>query len=275
MYTKYAVIQKIDITGKVIVYTAEKDALNWTFEHRRNVTTNDNQEIFPFVIDKNIVINKRNPGAETVSYKTQNGIVKFSDDYGVPEGFVICIIGPTNYLPSMVKFKEKTNIPIARNQYSIENPGYVQIYSNRITKQSAVILMTTNNCFFSFSVDFSSCSGDFPSNLRVNAADTLEASIKLQNEELDYITQQDIANICPNVSSDKQIELVNSVNELINLYKSNNTDEGKFISVKNKLSSILVNTFSVGSGFITIADSVINHGMAYNLLQTLLSYFSK
>lgn len=275
MYTKYAVIQKIDNSGKVIVYTAEHESLNWTFEYRRNLSTLDNKDIFPFVITNDVRINSRHPGAETICYKNTNEIIKFSDDYGVPAGFVICIIGPINYLPSMLKFKEKTNIPINRNQYSVENPGYIQIYSNRITKQSAVIIMTTNNCFFGFSVDFSPCINEFPSNLKISASDTLEASVKLQNEKLEYIKQQDISALYPNVSTDIQLELVNTINELIDLYKDNSADNDKLTSIITKIRTILTNFFGVGSGFITIADSVINHGMAYNLLQTLLSYFAK
>lgn len=275
MFTNHAVIQKIDNTGNVIVYTADHESLNWTFEYRRNVSIHDNKDIFPFIITNDIKINSRHPGAETLCYKNDNEIIKFSDDYGVPAGFVICIISPTNYLPSMVKFKEKTNIPINRNQYSVENPGYIQIYSNRITKQSAVVIMTTNNCFFGFSVDFSPCVNEFPSNYKISASDTLEASVKLQNEDLKYITQQDISSICPQVSTDMQLELVKSINELIDLYKVNSADNDKLISIKNKIGTILTNIFSIGSGFITIADSALNHGMAYNLLQTLYSYFVK
>jgi len=45
MFTKYAVIQKIEDNGNVIVYTAEKEHMNWTFEHRRGPNPEENENI--------------------------------------------------------------------------------------------------------------------------------------------------------------------------------------------------------------------------------------
>ena len=125
MYTKFAVVQKIKATGEVLVHFAEKDYMNWTFEHRRRPTREENIDIFPFVITGPVRIDTRPPGAETRCHRGRDDVIHFSDDYGVPEGFVICIVGPEGYVPSLVKFREKTAIPIYQNGFSNGSPGFV------------------------------------------------------------------------------------------------------------------------------------------------------
>ncbi len=275
MYTRYSVIQKISKDSRVEVYTAERENLNWTFEHRRKPSNKENKDIFPFVITNCLEISCRNPGAETKCYRTTNDLIHFSDDYGVPEGFVICILSPQNYVPTMIKFKEKTNIPIYQHSYINENPGYVQIYSNRITKQSGIVLMTTHNTNFGFKADFKPCNTEFPSNLQLGASDTFEASIKLSSSSVEYLTQEDIQNYLHDIHQDIAEELLISINELVNLIKHDSDNSQKYSTIKDKIGTIVKGIVAGGSGIVTITDSVLNHGFAYNFLQTIFSYFSK
>lgn len=275
MFTKYAVVQKINLNGKVLVYFAERDHLNWTFEYRRKPTREENADIFPFVIKNAPNIDERQPGAETHCFRGQDEIIHFSDDYGVPEGFVICILGPEGYVPTLIKFREKTAIPIYQNGYANGSPGYVQLKSNKTTRQAALILMTTSSCLFGASVEFSPCLTEFPSNINVSAADTFEASIMLHSDNAEYLTQSDIQQYCLNVPSDYQVELLDSLNELIDIMKYSSSDSNNILTIKGKISSIVCNLVGLGSGVVTIADSVSNHGFAYSFLRMIFSYFEK
>lgn len=277
MYTNYAVIQKIDTDATLKIFQAEKENLNWTFEHRRKASSTEYKEIFPFVIDKSVNLIERRPGAETSIYKLKNNDIRFQDDYCVPSGFVICILGPEGYLPSMIKFREKTAIPLGSLNYHMINPGYIQLYSNRITRQSGIILMTTQNSFFSIGIDFSLKLNEYPSNINIGYSDTFEASINLVDGKKTYITQSDIQTICKGYENIQNIDgLVDAINEIIDLMKKDSMrmDKKKFKSAKDKIESIIQGALGAGSGIITIVDSVSNKGFAYNIIKTIFNYFA-
>lgn len=278
MYSKYAVIQKIDINGKVKIYQIEKDYLNWTFEYRRKIVLSDNKDIFPITIEDACNIKEKKPGAETSILKYQNGDIKFNDDYNVPGGFVICILGPIGYVPTMIKFREKAPIPIGiSNPYIHQNPGFLQFYSNKFIKQFGIVMLTTQNSFFGVEIMFSQKLGEYPSNKAIEYSDTLEASINLIDGKKEYITLSDIKNYCSGYENIQNIDsLLNSINELINILKNPLKDKqsgNKLIIVKEKIGSIIQGTLGMGSNIVTIADSVNNHGFAYNILKTIFNYF--
>ena len=273
MFTKYAVIQKIGDNSNVIVYTAEKEHMNWTFEHRRGPNPEENENIFPFVIRNSPFISIREAGAETKCVKL-NETICFSDDYSIPEGFVICILPPTNYLPYVVKFKGKTEMPVCRDKVPYNNPGYVQIYSNSKIRQSAITLITTSNCFFGFTAIFKPCSENFPSNYSIGASDTFEASIKMISGEPEYLTQQDIAKYCGSLEDNTAQELLKSLNKLVELMKDNYRDSGKFQTLKENIGRYIFDIACISSSTISIADSMANQGFAYELLHTVYAYFN-
>lgn len=277
MYTNYAVIQKIDTDANLKVFQAEKENLNWTFEHRRKASSSEYKETFPFVIDKSVNLIERRPGAETSIYKLKNSDIRFQDDYCVPSGFVICILGPKGYLPSMIKFREKTAIPLGLPNYHMINPGYIQLYSNRFTKQSGIILMTTQNTFFSIEIDFSLKLNEYPSNINIGYSDTFEASINLVDGKRTYITQSDIQTVCKGYENIHNMDdLVDAINEIIDLMKKDSMrmDEKKFKSAKDRIGSIIQDAIGSGSSIVTIIDSVSNKGFAYNIIKTIFNYFT-
>lgn len=278
MYSRYAVIQKIDLEGKVKVFQAEKENMNWTFEYRRKAISSDNKDIFPFVIEDFVKLKERKPGAETCVYKTSDNDIRFCDDYCVPAGFVICILSPIGYVPSMIKFKEKTAIPLGLQNCSMLNPGYIQIYSNKSINQSGIVMFTTQNSFFSIGIDFSRRLDKYPSNTCAGYADTFEASVNLVDGEKTYLTLNDIQNICKGYESIHNIdEFLNAINEIVDVLKSSSIKEkeSRLKSAKEKIESIMQGTLGVGGSIVTIADSVNNQGFAYNMLKTLFGFFSQ
>lgn len=280
MYSKYAVIQKIDINGKIKVFQIEKDYLNWTFEYRRKSVLSDNKDIFPIIIEDTCNIKERKPGAETGILKYQNGDIRFKDDYNVPGGFVICILGPIGYVPTMIKFKEKTPIPIGiSNPYLQQNPGFLQLYSNKFIKQFAIVMLTTQNSFFSVEIIFSEKLGEYPTNKAIEYSDTFEASISLVDGEKTYITMEDIKNYCKGYERIHNIdEMLSSINEIIDILKCSLATiqrDSRLKTAKNKFETIFQKTLSMGSNIVTIADSISNQGFAYNMLKTLFRYFGQ
>ncbi len=203
MFTKYAIVQRIESNGRVQVHFAQAEYLNWTFEYRRARNQSDNAAIFPFSISTPVSVETRPPGAETRCYRGGDAVIHFSDDYGVPEGFVICVLGPEGYVPSLVKFREKTSIPIYQNGFSDGSPGFVQIHSNRISRQTAIIMMTTNNCLFGTSIEFSPRLDDFPAEYQIGNTSTFEASIELHRDRASFLTQQDIQNYCVRIPASR------------------------------------------------------------------------
>src|ERR1043165_2105712 len=101
MLTKLLVIQKIDENGEVNIFQTTSDYFQWAFESKAS-KSEASPEYFPFQIMGDAQIFERKPGPETETVANENQIL-FSDDYGIPEGSVIGILFPKNYILDVLK----------------------------------------------------------------------------------------------------------------------------------------------------------------------------
>ncbi len=114
---------------------------------RRSKNEND-KEYFPFIIEGDINAKKRGVGAETKIIPEKDKIT-FIDDYEVPSGFVIGILFPKNFIPDIIKFKNKPYVPVGfAGRVTTTPPGQIQISYNQIEKRSAIIININNNICF-------------------------------------------------------------------------------------------------------------------------------
>ena len=102
MLTKLLVIQKIEENGEVNIFQTRSDYFQWAFESKI-ARTDLSPEYFPFNVIGDAEVSRRKPGPETETVSKDNQIL-FSDDYGVPEGTVIGILFPKNYILDVLKF---------------------------------------------------------------------------------------------------------------------------------------------------------------------------
>lgn len=63
------------------------------------------KNIFLIIIDGKAPILKTKPGSETKT-KIFGNTISFIDDYGIPDGSVIALLLPKNYIPDIIKFKD-------------------------------------------------------------------------------------------------------------------------------------------------------------------------
>ena len=121
------VIQKVNENGKVEIFQAFSDSrpFQWTFEPKRK-PNKDDKEYFPFTIS-DVRVERRNAGPETET-RVNNNLIKFCDDYSIPDGSVIAILFPANFIPDIIKFKDNPYIPAGlAGQVSTRPPGQLQI----------------------------------------------------------------------------------------------------------------------------------------------------
>jgi hypothetical protein len=217
MLSKHVVIQKLCPPNKVIQYQASDNALIWSFEHRRQATSRDNKDVFPFVFENNLRFRKITQGAETkLAYREGKEII-FSEDYGVPGGFVIGVLFPENYAPFILKFKEKPFIPtgIHGRNVSISPPGHFQIYYNRITRQSAIAFLITSDSFFGFKAVMKPVEGDFPLNEHFWVDDPFAHSLTNEVAPPRPLERKDIENLLIHSLENSTLdEILGSLNEL-------------------------------------------------------------
>ena len=110
MITTLLVIQKVSENGKVEVFQIQHPVnFQWTFEAERKANADD-KEYFPFKLMSNDVsITKRPAGNETKT-RVNNNLIMFSDDYYVPDGSVISILFPSNFIPDIINLTHLINL---------------------------------------------------------------------------------------------------------------------------------------------------------------------
>ena len=88
------VIQKIQLNQRVSLFQNYDVSSPWHFEPYRDCSSEKpHPELFPFVFDKSILFQTGNAGPETQISIRDNRDLWFSDDYGVPGGMLIGILG--------------------------------------------------------------------------------------------------------------------------------------------------------------------------------------
>lgn len=253
MITKLMVIQKINIDGSIEVFQITSNNFQWAFENRRTKVEND-KDYFPFELFGDLNILKGRPGPETIINKRDNEIT-FCDDYGVPGGTVVGILFPKNYIPDIIKFKDKPYIPVGfAGQVITRPPRQLQILYNKLERQSAIIFNLYDNIVFGFKCVVKFVSDDqFPRNESVIADDLFDITLSREFLNVEEITNNDLKLINEMLNQVDISDIKETLNELLTAVKSGQKEKSK--SLLNKVNEILLNGTSVASSLTTIADS--------------------
>jgi hypothetical protein len=217
-------------------------------------------------------------GAETKIVSRENKEIIFSEDYGVPGGFVIGILFPENYAPFIMKFKEKPYIPSGypRRNVTVSPPGQFQLYYNRITRQAGIAFLTCGDTFFGFKVIAKPVDGEFPLNDYVSINDPLEQTIRNNGEEIRPILRGDIQTFCKETVDNASIEkILEILNELRMLVSSAPTRQNSIeISKKTQILRPLLETVNLSGSLTTMLDSYYNGGIVEKFISKIMAYVS-
>ncbi|KPM49266.1 hypothetical protein [Jiulongibacter sediminis] len=272
MITKLMVIQKVNEDGKVEVFQVTSDNFQWTFENRRTKIDSDS-EFFPFGLFGDINVLKRQPGAETRTYSKENEIT-FCDDYGVPGGTVVGILFPKNYIPDIIKFKDKPFIPVGfAGQFSTRPPGQIQILYNHLEKRCSIIFNIYDYVCFGFKCIAKKISEEeFPRNESVIADDLFDITLSREFLNVETISNEDLKLINETLNQTDITDLHKTLNELLDAVKSGQKEKSK--SLLNRIGTLLMNGTGVASSLTTIADSYKSGGAAGQFISRIIEYVS-
>ena len=272
MITKLMVIQKISDDGTVDVFQIHSDFFQWTFERDRAKQPAD-QEFFPFSIHNKAKAIKRRPGGETKSVRKDDKII-FCDDYGVPEGTVIAILFPKNYVPDVIKFKDKPYIPAGHGGQMVATPpGQFEILYNNKQKQCAVVFHLYHGILFGFKCIAKPISDEaFPDNDTIIRDELFDVTLSRAFLEVDTITNNDLKLINETLNEVDLIEVNKTLNELLTALKNNNKKDSK--TLLNKTGNLLLNGTSTVSSIVTMADSYKAGDSAHQFVGRILEYIS-
>lgn len=266
------VIQKINEGGIIEVFQISSDNFQWTFENRRSKVETD-KEYFPFSLNGNYNIFKRNTGAETITYFKENEIT-FCDDYGVPGGTVIAILFPPDYIPDIIKFKEKPYIPVGLiGQVTTKPPGQIQILYNHFEKKCAIIFNIHENILFGFKCIAKKVNNnEFPKSESITVDDLFDITLSRDILNVEAISNDDLKLINETLNQTEIADIKQILNDLLNAIKSGQKD--KTSSLLNKAGSLLLNATSVASSLATIADGYKAGGAAHQFIARIIDYAS-
>lgn len=270
MITKFMLIQKVNNDGKVQVFQISSDNFQWTFETRRTEIQAD-KEYFPFCLFGDIKLLKRQPGAETRTYMGKDQIT-FCDDYGLPGGTVVGILFPKNYIPDILKYKDKPYIPTGfAGQVTTRPPGQIQILYNHLAKRCAIIFNIHENIVFGFKCIAKTVNDEaFPRNESVIADDLFDVVLDREYLNVDAITNDDLKLINRTLNQADLVDIQQTLNELLNSVKAGQKERTK--SLLHKASNLLINGTSVASNLTTIADSYKTGGAAKHFIGRIIEY---
>jgi len=276
MYHNYVLVQKINENAILNVYFASSQYLNWTYETKRKPNERTNSPMFPIVInDKGINIVEKPKGNETSCFKVTPTKIRFSDDYGVPEGFLICVTGPEGYMPSLLKFKQKPSINLSG--YNNIIPGQFEILVNETTRQASVIMHTTQRALYGVCIDFDKKDGNFKAIRKTSYYDPFDLTLSLIDGKVENVSSSQVKEVLPELPEEQLGKLVESLNELVDFLKSPDfTENYREIpkDLKTKVLNVFSGIISTGSAAVTIADSYINNGAVGQLIKTIFDYIA-
>lgn len=265
------VIQKINEDGKVEVFQVSSNNFQWTFENRRARSKAD-EEYFPFSLSGNSLdIFKRSPGAETETHTKDKEII-FCDDYGVPAGTVIGVLFPKNYIPDVIKFKDKPYIPVGlAGQVTTTPPGQIQIFYSHFEKRCAIVFNIHQNIVFGFKCISRFVDDDqYPDNGHINANDLFDITLSRELLNVESISSDDLKFINETLNKADLDDIHKTLNELLDTVKAGHKEKGK--SLLSKASNLLLNGTSVVSSLTTIADSYKTGGAAHQFIGRIVEY---
>lgn len=266
------VIQKVNENGKVEIFQAFSDSkpFQWTFETNRPANNVDNLDYFPFTI-KGIQPDNRTPGPETKT-KVNNNIIMFTDDYGIPDGSVIAILFPQNFIPDIIKFKDNPYIPAGLvGQVTTRPPGQLQVLYNKIEKRSAIVLHIHEKLLFGVKCIAKKVSDEnFPDHEDGMADELFDVSISRQFLNVDVIRTEDLKILNDTINKIDLTDINNSLNEILAALKAG--DKAKAQSLLSNFGKLLMNGTSVAGNLTKILDSYNDGGSAFKFIGKVIEY---
>jgi hypothetical protein len=273
MFTKFLLIQKLEENGEAMFHLIKSDYLQWTFENRRTEIESD-PITFPFVVvNDEIKLQSHPPQPETKIYVRENEII-FADDYIVPEGFTIGILFPENFIPTVLKFKDKPVIPIGlQGQFVANAQGQFQIFYNRLAKRSAIVFNIHQNVSFGFKCVAKKVKDEeFPKNENIYGDDFFDVIIDTEFLKIEAITNEDLKIINKTLESTDLDDIRDSINEILLALKSGNKKEAK--SSLDKLGKYILNGTSFVGNMTKIIDSYNEEGAPQKFVAKLFEYLN-
>lgn len=273
MFTTHFLVQKLEEKGDATFHLLRADSIKWMFENRRAGNEMD-AELFPFIIDsENLKHSTTPPSAETTISLRENTIV-FEDNYGVPGGFTIAILFPENFIPSMMKFKEKPIIPVGlHGQFVSMAQGQFEIFYNQFAKRSAIVFNIHQPVAFGFKCIAKKVSDEaFPESKSIYADDFFDVVIDSELLEIECITNEDLGAINQVLGKSDLDDILNTLNELLAALKKGDKKEAK--SSLDKFGKYVLNGTSLIGNVTKIADSFIGGGAPAKLIGKLFEYVS-
>jgi hypothetical protein len=270
MYTKHLLIQKIEEDGKANFYQLTSDYFQWAFENRRTKVKTD-PDYFPFLLGDDLKALRKPPGPETRIFAKENEIT-FCDDYGVPEGFVIAILFPENFIPDIMKFKDKPIIPVRlQGQFVANSPGQFQIFYNRLSKRSAIVFSIHENICFGFKCVAKKVTDEnFPQNESIVADDFFDVTISTELLKIEAIKNEDLKIINETLDKTDLDEINKTVNEILTALKSKDKRAATFSLAK--FGTLILSFAALASNLTKIIDSYNAGGAPQQFVAKLLEY---
>lgn len=270
MITKLLVIQKIEENGEVNIFQVHSDNFQWTFETNRE-SENGDGEYFPFTVIGDVKILQRKPGPETKTKAGEN-IINFIDDYGIPDGSVIAILPPKNYIPDIIKFKDNPYIPAnLAGQVITRPPGQIQILYNKIEKRSTIILHIHEKQLFGIKCLFEKVRDEnFPDNTDYWSDELFDVSISKKFLNIDVIKTEDLKIFNETINIADLTEINETLNEILDALKSN--DKEKAQSKLAKFGKMIVSVSNVAGNVDKIVESLNNGGAINEFIKQVVKY---
>ena len=270
MITKLLVIQNVKENGNVEVIQITSNNFQWTFEKDRARTHSD-KAYFPFKTSGIVNVIKREPGSETKTTAKANQII-FIDDYGIPEGSVIGILLPPNFIPDIIKFKDKPYIPAGLvGQVSTHLPGQIQILYNKADRRCAIVLHIHERLLFGIKCIAKKVASEyFPENGLEWADELFDISISRKLLNIDVIRTDDLKIINESINQTDLIDLNNTLNEILIALKAKDK-----VNVKTKIAKVgdlILKSSSLASNITRIINSYNEGGVVHQFVGKVLEY---
>jgi len=267
MFTQFAFVQKINKEKvEVLVFPGN---FVWSFGTGTGPVSKGTQDIFPFILQpvdkKPLICNKINAGDETKLTSYSGGLI-FEETYSLPGGSLVCILLPHNYIPTMLKFIDKLEIPLYAETRNHKNPGHIQVHYNANTRQCGVSFNLTKTCSFGIKFGMKECTGNFPSGDATDLSDSYEDLISSFKKN-EFITREVLTTNLKELDVPKKT--LDDIYAILGKIHNNGIPVAQSKKrLSEKFSSIAGDTANI----LSILDSVAAKGAMLFVLSRLLTY---
>jgi hypothetical protein len=270
MFTKLLVIQKINKDATIDLFQSSYGHLQWSFDSNRIQTPTD-KEYFPFSVE--LPMKKGQPGSETTCILKDEEII-FSDSYAIPEGVVIAVLFPKNYIPDIIKLNDRPAIPVRlTGMVTSTSPGQFEIMYNGTEKRCAIVFHIFNGTAFGMKCIAKRVSDEaFPKGGNVIRDEVFDIVLSREFLDVEAITTEDLKLINETLAQIDLVDIQQTLNDLLTAVKAGKIAESK--TLFHKAGNLLLSGTSVVSNLTTIADSYKAGDSAQQFIARILEYFS-